>query len=601
MAQQRGARAPVLRRVEKKRESSASKLVAYDLETTRIGKGTPRPLYITAYGESPDFVLSKRVESIEHLREIVIEHFLVTKLKGTRFVSWNGNHFDAYLIAAALLTSDEFTIRPYLTRSRNLRGMRVIPWGDEHLDPREQTYWEFVDGIAMTGLTGWSLEKFLKTFSPDHQKKTGVIDFEHGEEFDADNPQHVEYAETDSIGLFYGIRKAEEILLTFFNRPLGVTMGNACIKIFKAHLPEEKLIQDPGENVTAILRDLVMRGGYCHAQRRYQGPVWKYDINQAYAAAMREAALPAGFAFRSKQPHPHAKVFIVRLQATKRGNVIPFYCKVRQGQRFTAIFAEETIPDTWLTSIEFAQLKAEGWAIDVLDCYCWDDYFTMADYVNKLEHVRMTCEGGPNGAIGTMIKAVGNHSYGKTCEQLEPLEVVMAKECPPGFAEYIAEDESPFFAHLWSRPVEVAPRDYHKPQLGAFITAHVRMVVRRAALVAPDAWLYADTDCVVFSRDVTHQLPIDAKRYGAFKVEAAGVPYRIITKKVYAEIGLDALGEKGVKHAKGLNVKRLTEADFEAWYYGKPPTQTQVQRQNFLKVMRGSDMFIERVRRGTRI
>jgi hypothetical protein len=56
-----------------------------------------------------------------------------------------------------------------------------------------------------------------------------------------------------------------------------------------------------------------------------------------------------------------------------------------------------------------------------------------------------------------------------------------------------------------------------------------------------------------------------------------------------------------VKHSKGLNVKRLEFDDFVKWYDGEIPEQTQIQRQNFVKVMKGSEMFVKRTRKGTKI
>ncbi|NBU73319.1 MAG: hypothetical protein EBS53_18075 [Bacteroidetes bacterium] len=156
-------------------------------------------------------------------------------------------------------------------------------------------------------------------------------------------------------------------------------------------------------------------------------------------------------------------------------------------------------------------------------------------------------------------------------------------------------DESGLLSHVWFRAVDRIERDYHQPQLGAFITAHVRMVVRRAALLDPEAWLYADTDCVVFSRDVSDRLDIDPGRYGAWKVEELGAHYRIIAKKVYQAF------DDSKRSAKGLNVRKLTPEDFEQWFNGNPPKQVQTQRQNFLKCMGGLDMYIERERSGTAI
>jgi hypothetical protein len=171
---------------------------------------------------------------------------------------------------------------------------------------------------------------------------------------------------------------------------------------------------------------------------------------------------------------------------------------------------------------------------------------------------------------------------------LDGLEIVLASECPDEFTEYQPDEDE--LRYVFCKLGEPTHRDYHKPQIGAFITAHVRMVVRRAALLAPDAFLYADTDSVVFSRAV--DLPIDARKYGLWKIEEEGALYRLITKKVYSDFA------GTVKHAKGLVVSRLSAEDFKRWYEGEPPEQLQIQRVNWLKVMTGAPMFAERTKMG---
>lgn len=584
-------------RKERIRDAKESRLVAFDLETTNIAKGTPRPLYLTAYSEAQDFIVDCRVKSIEHLRELLIEHFLTERMLGSMFVGWNANHFDSYFVAAALLQTSGYVMRPFLTRSKSLRGMLVIPERSYDPDaPRVRAKgWYFLDGIAMTGLVGVSLEKFLKTFAPEFQKMKGVIDFEK-ESFDPSNKTHREYAFRDSEGLYHGMRRAEDILLQYFNEPLRVTMGGACIRIFQANIPERTRVDSLPDDCKQIVRDYVMRGGFCWCVDRYDGPVWKYDINQAYAAAMRDAKLPAGRAMRSPTINRYAPVHMVRVSARNPRNRIPFYYKTFINGRTRAVFGMNELSDTWITSIEFDQLRAEKWSIVVQESIAFEDSFDMREYVSKLEHIRRNCEGGPKGAIGTMVKAVGNHSYGKTVEELDGLELILAAECPEGFAEYFPEEgEEVFFSNVWYRQGEAQQRAYHHPQIGAFITAFVRMQVRRAALIDPDAWLYADTDCVMFSRDVTKSLDIHDARYGAWKIEEQGTPYRVIAKKVYASHD----GE--TKHAKGLNVRRLAVSDFEKWYAGEIPVQVQTQRQNFVKVMGGRDMYRELKRKGTAI
>jgi hypothetical protein len=577
----------------RQKAAKPSRMVAYDFETTRIRQGTPRPLYLTAYGLDPEFCVDTPIRDMTHLRELLEAQFLTDELQGTRYVAWNANAFDAYFVAAALLESPAWVIRPYLTKGNSLRGLRVLKAQDAGKE--QATGWEFLDGMAMLGLAGTPLSKLLNTFAPEFRKLSGTIDFER-EEFDPENPAHRAYAFRDSEGLWHAMTRAQAILLENFNQPLSVTMGAACIKIFKAHIPPRVDVRNLPDDLEDITRQYVVRGGFCYCARRYEGPVWKYDLNQAYAAAMREAQLPAGRALHTLNGiHRYAKTYIARVTATHPTNIVPFYyVTLNDRGQLKAAFATTHISETWITSVEVEQLKAEGWRIKVLESWTWETQFSMADYVNRLEGIRTTCEGGPSGPIGTVIKAVGNHSYGKTLEVLGDQEFIIAKECPADFAPYYADGFEPI-NHVFWKFTEPRGKDYHQPHLGGFITAYVRMVLRRAILLRPDDWLYADTDCVVFASDVTNMLDVDPKRYGAWKVEETGTHFRIIAKKVYQNV------ETGKGHAKGLNVKRLTPDDYEAWFHGTPPVQDQVQRNNFVSVMQGAEMYRLQTRAGTSV
>lgn len=597
----------VLSRRDRKRPGELMKMIAYDFETTLIQEGTPKPLYITAFSEEFDYCLARRLDawrkdnSLDPLRvlfDVLQEEFLVPRFKGCSFVAWNGNNFDVYLVALALLTDPEkrYVIRPYLTKGKSLRGLRIILKEDLNLkaNPNVSTSWEFLDGISMLGLQGKSLKDFLKTFAPEYQKLERES-FEE-KEFDPDHGPDIEYAIRDSEGLYYGMQYAQEIIYERFRLGLRATMGNLGIKIFETRIPEDTKIVEPKAEALSVIREFVVRGGYCHLMRKYKGPVWKYDLNQAYAAAMREAELPAGDCGHMKGEPQYAKLFVCRITATNSRNRIPFYCReLLSDGRILSAFATTAIHDSWITSSELAQLRAEKWSVQVHESWCWYGTFNMAEYVTALETLRRNAPGGPSGAVGTMIKQIGNNSYGKTLEQLEPLELVLSSDCPPGFVDYYGRESPEIVPYVWCRLTKTPAKKYHQPQIGAFITAHVRMVVRRAALLAPASFLYADTDCVIFSKDVTRQLDIDSSRYGAFKLEAEGADYMLIAKKVYAS------GDFKTKHSKGLAVKELSFADFVEWYEGRVPVQRQAQRQNFVKVMRGENMFVNRTRKGTAV
>lgn len=589
----------------------AARLIAYDYETTSIAEGTPRPLYFTAYSGDARCPchIEIPIDTLEQHQKFLVNNVLTDEYRGCKFVAWAGNNFDGYIIAATMVNHPDYIIRPYLTRNNSLRGLKILRAEDANKE--KAVGWEFLDGMAMLGFVGLKLEKFVANFAPNFPKLTGTIDFE-TEQFDPKNPKHRAYAFRDSEGLWHAMNAAQEILMEHFDEPLAVTMGGVCIKIFRANIPEGVRCWAPQPKLERIVRHYVMRGGYCYCVKRYQGPVWKYDLNQAYASAMREARLPAGDAIHEAEGlHPFAKTYIARVEAWKPRNKVPFYYRTKRDGRMCSAFALTHIEETWLTDIEIRQLQKEAWRVEIRESYAWETGFSMTDYVNGLEALRTTCSGGPSGPIGTMAKGVGNHSYGKLLESIDPIELVLAPEAPPGFAPYYPDGDTDPLQHVYYRTLdetEVELKDYHQPQVGAFITAHVRMVVRRAALIAPDAWLYADTDCVVFSRDITKSLDIDPSRYGAWKVEESGTHYQIIAKKVYAQIEGESPAEfigpanpKLKRSAKGLNVRRVTVADFDDWYKGKPPVQTQIQRNNFLKVMQGAEMFRKQVRSGTAV
>jgi len=562
--------------------SRQKRFIAYDLETTRIAKGTPTPLYITAYGE--DFNFSRRLASLDDLADVLSTDFLTAEMNGMRYVAWNGNHFDSYLVGCALMQVEGIEVIPYLAKGSMLRGFKAV-------SKHAKLSWEFLDGIAMCmPAQPVPLKEFIEKFAPEFPKLSGNIDFKK-EEFDADNPKHIIYAERDSEGLWHAMMAFQKILLDTFGMSLQTTLGNAGIKIFQAEMPDGVNVWSPPFRAEMALREYAYRGGYCHLQRRYRGPTWKYDLNQAYCAAMREVDLPAGRCFEVADYRPD-KCGIYRIVAKNSANVIPFYYKTNP---HLGEYGLTDLTDTWVTSLEMDQLIREQWAIRIIEGYAWEDAFRMTEFVGKLEKLRMSAPDGPGGALGTAMKNLANSSYGKTCEKLDGLEFRFAFDRPDGFSRSIPGDDEEALPFLWYRIKKPLLRPYHQPQIGAFITAHVRMVVRRAALLAPDEFIYADTDCCAFSSAVS--LPFDAKVYGMWKIEKSGERAAWITKKVYF---FEDDFEKARK-AKGMNVENLTFEDFTNWWEGRPPKQIQVQRSSFTKVMTGGPMFFERPKVGQKL
>lgn len=568
--------------------------IAYDFETTNIKVGTPDPLYLTSYGRNGNFKLSQSLNSWEHLSKIIIENLLTDTFIGSRFIGWNANRFDAYFIARSIvLFDDRFIVRPYMTRSKKLRGMRVCEKNND------KVYWEFLDAMAMTGLdsVGMKLKKFLSLFASDF----GKLDLDFSKEsFDPNNMKHVQYAERDSEGLYRAFQKANSIVKDLTGSGFTATLGNLAIKYFQSQLPENVLCWSPFNDSAIPLYGPLKRGGYCWIQKKHHGPVWKYDLNQAYAAAMRDCKLPAGRCIHTtKFVKDKCGIYHVTLSRKDKA-VVPFY--YRNSDDNSSNFSIGVLSRTWINSDEFMHLEKDNWTIEIMEGFYWEESFVMSDMVNTLEKLRFSDPQGPSGPLGIIVKTLGNSAYGKTLEQTEGVEIIMSKECPDGFVSYRAEEQG--YDHIFCRLNEPYFKPYHCPQIGIFITAHVRIIVREAALLNPNVFLYADTDCIAFSQNMDNFLDIDPRRYGAWKKENNGETYIILGKKIYKD--MDELsnkdGEFMRQKAKGLNVKNLTDKDYLDWYYNnKIPEQRQLQRNNFVKFLSGDQMFRNLDRKGTDI
>ena len=525
---------------------------------------------------------------MRELHEIITTRMLTEANQGARFTAWNGNRFDGYFVAAALVRDPRYRLRPLLTRSRELRALEVRR--AENADKvRDSTAWVFVDGLAQLGIE-CTLAELLDAFAPE-LPKLPAPDWSHG--FDGSNPAHQAYAMRDSEGLWHAIQAAQAIVMEAFGEPLGLTIGGTGIRIFQAELPEHAIVKPLEEAAEDIVRQYLVRGGYVFCRGRYDGPAWKYDLNQAYAGAMRDCQLPCGSMLWDKfGPEDLTGAYFVRVSATNPRNRVPFYCKkLDELGRVRATYARTVIEDSWITSDEYRQLLSEGWDIEPHEHWAFARTFTMRAFVAKCERLRQEAPGGPQGPTGRMLKAIGNTAYGKTGESPDGIEWCLASERPEGWLDWYEGEDADPIEHVFWRPTEPRPKPHQQPQLAAWITAWVRMQVRRAALAAPDAWLYADTDCVIFSRDVGELLDVHPTRYGAWKVESAGERHRIILPKVYQ-------GPRGIK-ARGMDAYQLTGEHFERWMAGEAPRQTQVQLRNFLDVMRGAEMYRAVTRRGS--
>lgn len=540
------SRVPWKRPAPRKRAPRRVPFIAYDLETTLIPQRRGDDLAVLpraiSFASAPDSSLFVPCDSFASLRDALATAIL-SAANRTRFVAWNGNRFDARLVLLALRGDERFVLRPYMTRSKMIRGLRIETFRDG-----EKHSVEFLDGMAMLGQS-CTLAEFLQRYAPELPKLS--IDWSR-EVFDSANPAHIAYARRDVEGLYLALERAFSELRDLTGLEPRATIGAVGIRFLTASLPEAVQVWPDPPCVEDWLERSGMRGGWV-CSRRYHGPLWQYDLNQAYAAALRYDEYPYGGGSYTRAWRDAPGVWLVDLSRVSPA-LIPFYVRDYATQAAHETDGREAVRCV-LLSCEVRMLREFGWSVEVIEGYAWRGAFSVSGMVDSLEVMRANAPGGPNGPRGAMVKAIGCNMYGKTVERPENIELVYAATRPKGFRPAHGTDVVPY---LWeSDSVRDKARPYHRRSFGATITAVVRCMTYRAAMLAPVAFVKADTDSVAFSRPV--DLPLSPTRYGDWKVEYEGIDAIVMAKKMYATAS-------GTVRAKGLPRKQLRYADFEAWY-----------------------------------
>lgn len=548
-------------------------IVAYDYETGRIPEKPGDamrvpPKYVTAYGEG--VFQSQRLACEQDVLE-AFSDLWVQCADRTRLVAYNGNRFDLRILMGALARS-AFTVEPFFAKQAGLRGAVI-----RH--KRKSVY--VLDAIAMIG-PSVNLKTFLQQFAPDFQKHDldlSTIDF------DADNPEHVAYAERDSEGLYHAMIEAERLVKTVTGIGLQCTIGGLGIRAFASRLPKSVISFALDVEAFQVVRKIVMRGGYVYA-RKYRGPLWTYDLNQAYAAAMRDCKMPAGRMCRTQVEHRNRPGVYQVMLGREVPAPVPYPVRDQSGK---LIETHGEGVRTWLTSGEIRCLRKHGWLCVVERGFVWQSSFSMKSFVNGLESRRRAYASGT--AMNTIVKNIGNNAYGKTLQESDNEKYLVSFLRPRG-AFPVFDGSGEHITGLWFKPqTRDARRRYQRPQIGAFVTAHVRCVIYDAIMQDPDHFVKCDTDSVSFTRAQT--FPISPWRYGDFKCENDGRRDIVIGKKVYWSEGKGAT-------CKGLRVKQLTRRDYERWFAdGTPPVQTQVQLLSWKKSL--APLWRVQERSGTKV
>lgn len=556
-------------------------IICYDLETTRIQAGsTPEPLYLTVESCERGQVIGIQTTGYDALADAIITYMLTDTFVGYRFVAFNANKFDMYIVWLALSRNPAYSVEAYFNKTLQIRGGVVT------LREQPKKKWYFSDAMAMFAFAG-TLEKFVETYGNTHDAKTHPIDFER-ENFNPRNIEHCAYAINDTAILSHAVHNACAILEEITGIPTQNTIGKLGVRFFQKMMPDGVLVWNVPQPLYHFVQG-AKRGGYVFCRGRYRGPSHYYDINQSYTHQQRKP-LPSGRCITTKRyMSSRLGIYLAAVRYVGKNKYhAPLYAK-RVDERMPRMHDGKQEITVYLTTPEIEAYRSWGWQIDIQSGIYWTDSFTMQVMADWLEAERTRY--GPKTPKGLMVKAIGNNAYGKTSEEHDGTRYIFCAEQPDDSA-HLFMPELPECDTIWLVHEQPEIADYQKGQIAAYITAYARLQVAAVLQEHGQHILYADTDSIISDIDISATLDIHPSRYGAWKIEGYAPDCIIINKKVYAF--------NDTLHCKGLHIDELSFMTYVAWYEtGQPPQQTQRQRLSIMNVFSGKPMFRQLQRKGS--
>lgn len=211
-----------------------------------------------------------------------VEEFLTEvvrrKYYSYKFYAHNGGKFD--FLALFEILNHEYPLKILQAHGRLIQIQ---------VEVAERRYIYFRDSFSLFPV---GLKKLTEAFGVTHAKKE--IDFDK-EQFDPENPLHIEYLEYDVIGL-------HECLTLFFNSPKindikpRLTEGSTALAVFRTTLAAP--IKTPPKNIQNFTRNAYY-GGRVEIFRHEGDDLNLYDVNSIFPWVMRTKPLPIEYLGRA--------------------------------------------------------------------------------------------------------------------------------------------------------------------------------------------------------------------------------------------------------------------------------------------------------------
>lgn len=354
------------------------------------------------------------------------------------------------------------------------------------------------------------------------------------------------YLKTDCVYLF-------ELVQAFIDEfGLSLTMASAAMKQMKKFHEFERLASKAADDK---FREYYFGGRVeCIESGILEGN-WKiYDVNSMYPAVMRNFLHPVSrdvISYTGKHlANSLEHCDFARIRARNDG-ALPSWREDGHGLTFRKPHGEFFATGHEIRAgIETGTLKIEK----VFESYRATERITFEAFIDHFFNARLKAKADGNELLDLFYKLVMNSSYGKFAQNPEKFKDWLLTEEMQNTSEgwnleHIFPDN---ILRIWSRPSALPEYlSRFNVMTAASVTGAARAQLLRGlnACVRP---VYCDTDSIIcehFAGD------IDAKRLGAWKMEAEGVRLAIGGKKMYvlkdAENNVVKKASKGVRISEG--------------------------------------------------
>ena len=399
-----------------------------------------------------------------------------------------------------------------------------------------------------------TLKTLLEQYAPD-LPKLSIDDISH---FDPTNPDHVEYAKRDSLGLCVAMSNLNDMIISSYNVSLRPTAASTALAAWEKQLPTRYFINETQED---YIRKAYYGGLVFLRSNKLENNLETYDINSSYPHQMRSYTVPYGNVFQTMNYEPDKYgIYTVTLDTKD----CPFPCVPTRSDQGFIMWPLGQFRTT-ITSIELQFAFDHGYdVLDIHDGIIFEQQVNpFSEFVTNCEKIRNHYKGKPQ---ETLAKLIQNSLYGKFGSKRER-SIMFVPETNEDAIGAVPWDEDQYWFIKTERQ---ELRCY--PAWAVFITARARLhLLETIFRVGVDNVIYGDTDSLTICAGFSKHIDIGTK-YGQWKLEKEWASFRAVAPKVYSGMLRSKLKKtlpgQYYGAAKGLPQSKLNACDWLNLTYG---------------------------------